>query len=65
MAFYMAAIGVWFYLALYLQEVDHYSALKAGIAVLPLNITLAIMATLSSKWISRFGPKPVSASERY
>jgi EmrB/QacA subfamily drug resistance transporter len=61
MIFYMAAIGVWFYLALYLQEVDHYSALRAGIAVLPLNGTLAVTATLSSKWISRFGPKPVSA----
>jgi hypothetical protein len=59
--FYMAAIGVWFYLALYLQEVHHYSALKAGVAVLPLNITLVTTATLSSKWISRFGPKPVSA----
>jgi EmrB/QacA subfamily drug resistance transporter len=61
LAFYMAAIGVWFYLALYLQEVHHYSALKAGIAVLPLNATLAVTATLSSKWISRFGPKPVAA----
>jgi EmrB/QacA subfamily drug resistance transporter len=61
MAFYMAATAVWFYLALYLQEVQHYSALKAGVAVLPLNVTLATTATLSSKWISRFGPKPVSA----
>jgi predicted MFS family arabinose efflux permease len=61
LAFYMAAIGVWFYLALYLQEVHHYSALKAGVAVLPLNVTLATTATLSSRWISRFGPKPVSA----
>ncbi len=61
LTFYMAAIGVWFYLALYLQEVDHYSALKAGVAVLPLNLTLATTATLSSRWISRFGPKPVAA----
>jgi EmrB/QacA subfamily drug resistance transporter len=61
LTFYMAAIGVWFYLALYLQEVHHYSALKAGVAVLPLNVTLATTATLSSRWISRFGPKPVSA----
>jgi EmrB/QacA subfamily drug resistance transporter len=61
MTFYMAAIGVWFYLALYLQEVKGYSALKAGIAVLPLNVTLATTATLSSRYISRFGPKPVAA----
>jgi EmrB/QacA subfamily drug resistance transporter len=61
LTFYMAAIGVWFYLALYLQEVKGYSALKAGIAVLPLNLTLITTATLSSRWISRFGPKPVAA----
>jgi EmrB/QacA subfamily drug resistance transporter len=61
LTFYMAAIGVWFYLALYLQEVKGYSALKAGVAVLPLNITLATTATLSSRYISRFGPKPVAA----
>jgi MFS family permease len=57
----MAAIGVWFYLALYLQEVKGYSALKAGVLVLPLNVTIVLTATLSSKWISRFGPKPVAA----
>jgi EmrB/QacA subfamily drug resistance transporter len=56
-----AAIAVWFYLALYLQEVDGYSALKAGLASLPLNVALITTATLSSKWISRFGPKPVLA----
>ena len=61
LTFYMAAIGIWFYLALYLQEVKGYSALKAGIAVLPLNVTLAATATLSSRFISRFGPKPVAA----
>ena len=62
LTFYMAAIGVWFYLALYLQEVKGYSALKAGILVLPLNVTIIMTATLSSRLISRFGPKPVAAS---
>lgn len=60
LTFSMAAIGVWFYLALYLQEVKDYSAQKAGIAVLPLNVTVITTATLSSRWISRFGPKPVA-----
>jgi EmrB/QacA subfamily drug resistance transporter len=59
LSFGMAALAVWFYLALYLQEVDGYSALKAGIASLPLNVSLITTATLSAKWISRFGPKPV------
>jgi len=61
LTFYMAAIGVWFYLALYLQEVKGYSALKAGILVLPLNVTIVVTATLSSRLISRFGPKPIAA----
>jgi EmrB/QacA subfamily drug resistance transporter len=61
LTFGAAAIAVWFYLALYLQQVDHYSALKAGVASLPLNVALMTTATLSSKWITRFGPKPVLA----
>jgi predicted MFS family arabinose efflux permease len=61
LTFYMASFGVWFYLALYLQEVKGYSAVDAGIAVLPLNVTLAATATLSSRYISKFGPKPVAA----
>jgi EmrB/QacA subfamily drug resistance transporter len=62
LTFGMAALAVWFYLALYLQEVDGYSALKAGVASLPLNVALITTATLSAKWISRFGPKPVLAA---
>jgi EmrB/QacA subfamily drug resistance transporter len=62
LAFGMAALAVWFYLALYLQEVHGYSPLRAGVASLPLNAALITMATLSSKWISRFGPKPVLAA---
>jgi EmrB/QacA subfamily drug resistance transporter len=57
----MSSLAVWFYLALYLQEVDGYSALKAGVASLPLNVSLVATATLSSRWVSRFGPKPVAA----
>jgi EmrB/QacA subfamily drug resistance transporter len=61
LAFGMASFGIWFYLALYLQEVHSYSALKAGVASLPLNVALIATATMSSKWVSRFGPKPVTA----
>jgi MFS family permease len=61
LTFGAGAIAVWFYLALYLQQVEHYSALKAGVASLPLNATLMTTATLSPKWITRFGPKPVLA----
>jgi EmrB/QacA subfamily drug resistance transporter len=61
LTFGAGAIAVWFYLALYLQQVEHYSALKAGVASLPLNGALMTTATLSSKWITRLGPKPVLA----
>jgi len=62
LTFGAGAIAVWFYLAQYLQQVQHYSALKAGVASLPLNVALMTTATLSSKWITRFGPKPVLAA---
>jgi predicted MFS family arabinose efflux permease len=62
LTFGAAALAVWFYLALYLQQVEHYSALKAGLASLPLNVALITTATLSSKWMTRLGPKPVLAA---
>jgi EmrB/QacA subfamily drug resistance transporter len=62
LTFGMASLAVWFYLALYLQQVHGYSALKAGLASLPLNAAIAVLATLSAKWITKIGPKPVLAA---
>ena len=54
-----ALFGVFFFLTLYLQQVLGYSALKTGIAYLPLSLTLVGASALASQLVNRFTPKPV------
>jgi EmrB/QacA subfamily drug resistance transporter len=54
-----ALFGVFFFLTLYLQQVLGYSALKTGIAYLPLSLTIIAASTLASRVVDRFTPKPV------
>ncbi len=48
-----------FLLSLYMQLVLHYSALKAGLAYLPLALLVIVASTLASGVTTRFGPKIV------
>ena len=54
-----ALFGVFFFLTLYLQQVLGYSALKTGVAYLPLSLTLIGASALASRLVDRFTPKPV------
>jgi EmrB/QacA subfamily drug resistance transporter len=54
-----ALFGMFFFLTLYLQQVLGYSALKTGIAYLPLSLTLIGTSALASRLVDRFTPKPV------
>jgi EmrB/QacA subfamily drug resistance transporter len=54
-----ALLSMFFFLSLYLQQVLHYSALRTGIAYLPLAVGIIIAAGLASALTSRFGAKPV------
>ncbi|HET9121832.1 MAG TPA: MFS transporter [Solirubrobacterales bacterium] len=54
-----ALFGVFFFLTLYLQQVLGYSALKTGVAYLPLSLTLIVASALASRLVDRFTPKPV------
>lgn len=55
---FSAAIPAFFFVTLYLQEVQRYSALRAGLAFLPLAGG-AIVITPSASWlVGRFGPAP-------
>jgi EmrB/QacA subfamily drug resistance transporter len=54
-----ALFGVFFFLTLYLQQVLGYSALKTGIAYLPLSLTIIVASALASRVVDRFSPKPV------
>jgi EmrB/QacA subfamily drug resistance transporter len=52
--------GMFFFAGLYLQEVLGYSALKAGIAFLPVTAGIVVGAGLAQQGIRRFGVRPVS-----
>src|SRR2546423_6977640 len=43
----------------YLQQVLGYSALKTGVAYLPLTLTLIGASALAARLVDRFTPKPV------
>jgi DHA2 family methylenomycin A resistance protein-like MFS transporter len=52
----LGTLGLLFLLTLYLQTVQHRSALAAGVAVLPLFLPLTVLAPVSGRITARFGP---------
>ncbi|HEX3511157.1 MAG TPA: MFS transporter [Solirubrobacteraceae bacterium] len=55
----MSLFSMFFFISLYMQQVLHYSALRAGLSYLPLAVTIIIAAGLASALVTRFGFKPV------
>lgn len=51
--------SMWYFLSLYLQNVLGYSALKAGLAFLPMGVTIIIGAQASARIIPRTGVRPL------
>jgi predicted MFS family arabinose efflux permease len=51
--------SMFFYATLYMQEVLHYSPLKAGAAYLPITAGFAVAGGLASQLITRIGTRPV------
>lgn len=54
--------GTLFLLSLYLQQVLKYSALEAGLALLPFEISTIIAATGSARLVTKFGAAPIAGS---
>ena len=54
-----ALIGLFFFATLYLQQVLHYGPLTAGLAFLPLALTIGASAGIASQLSTKLGPKPV------
>jgi EmrB/QacA subfamily drug resistance transporter len=52
-------LGAFLFLTLYLQNVLHYTPLKAGFAALPVTVGVLISATLASSLIPRTGARPL------
>ncbi|GLW73117.1 MFS transporter [Kitasatospora phosalacinea] len=53
-----AMFGIFFYVTLFVQRVLGYSALKAGVAFLPISVAIIIAAQIASTFQARIGPKP-------
>ncbi len=54
-----AMFAMWFFLSLYMQNVLGYSPLKAGFAFLPQTVAIAIGAQISSRLVTKVGPRPL------
>ncbi|MGH9107332.1 MAG: MFS transporter [Acidimicrobiales bacterium] len=50
-----AMFGSFFFLSLYLQQVNHYSALRAGIAFLPMGLAVLLGALVGTRLLARLG----------
>jgi MFS family permease len=51
--------SMFFYATLYMQEILHYSPLKAGAAYLPITAGFAVAGGIASQLITRVGTRPV------
>jgi EmrB/QacA subfamily drug resistance transporter len=58
----MSLFSMFFFISLYMQQVLHYSALKAGLSYLPLAFGIIVAAGVASVTVTRFGFKPVLLS---
>ena len=54
-----ATFAMWFFLSLYLQQVRGYSPLHAGLAFLPMTLSIVAASTLASRGVTRVGAKPL------
>jgi EmrB/QacA subfamily drug resistance transporter len=60
--FSAALFPMWYFGSLYLQEVLHFGPLDAGLAFLPMALTIMACATQAGLLVARFGAGPVLAS---
>jgi EmrB/QacA subfamily drug resistance transporter len=56
---YSAVFAMWFFLTLYMQQVLHYSAVRAGLSFLPMTLSIVALSTIAPRLVERFGVRPV------
>ncbi len=54
--------SMFFFITLYMQQVLHYSPIKAGLSYLPLSVTIVIAAAMGGQMVTRIGYKPILAA---
>jgi predicted MFS family arabinose efflux permease len=57
-----AAVPMWFFLSLYVQQVLGYSALQAGLTFVPMSLAIAACTLAASRLAARCGPGAVLAA---
>jgi MFS family permease len=56
---YGANFPAWFFITLYLQQVLHFDAIEAGLAFLPMTLSIFAGSTLAPRVVARFGARRV------
>jgi EmrB/QacA subfamily drug resistance transporter len=56
-----AVFAMWYFVSLYLQEVLGYSPIRAGLAFLPMTVSIILATSLARRFIARFGAGKVLA----
>ena len=56
---YSAFFPEWFFLTLYFQQVLGYGAIEAGVAFLPMTLSILAASSLAPRLVARFGPRQV------
>jgi EmrB/QacA subfamily drug resistance transporter len=56
-----AMLGMFFFLALYMQNILGYSAVQAGVRFLPSTLLIIVTAPISGRLADRIGPRPLMA----
>jgi EmrB/QacA subfamily drug resistance transporter len=54
-----AMLAQFFFLALYMQNILHYSPLQAGIRFLPATVLIIVMGPIAGRLTDRIGPRPL------
>jgi EmrB/QacA subfamily drug resistance transporter len=57
-----AMLAQFFFMALYMQNILHFSALQAGVRFLPSTLMIIIIAPIAGRLSDRIGPKPLILS---
>ncbi|WP_375492325.1 DHA2 family efflux MFS transporter permease subunit [uncultured Jatrophihabitans sp.] len=54
-----AMFGMFYFVTFFIQQVMHFSALRAGFAFLPVAFIIGVTSQIMTKALPRFGPKPL------
>jgi EmrB/QacA subfamily drug resistance transporter len=54
-----AMLAMFFFIAIYMQDIEHYTPLQAGVRFLPTTLMIILVAPLSGRLADRIGPRPL------